>query len=143
MKNFKRAVYVTTVLFLGGVLTGCGTNKQNMSGQNPAKTLSSGESPAGKPVRETLAQYTVRRHDCLWQIAGKPNVYGDSFEWPLLFKTNRDEIKDPDLIYSHQVLKVQKGFAMEEINHAKQVASATPKFVPHTQPRETLPVDYF
>lgn len=88
-------------------------------------------------------RYLVERHDCLWAIAGKPRIYGDSFQWPLLFKANRDQIQDPDLIYPRQVLKVEKGLLMEEVNHARQMASLTPKYVPHSKPRETLPVNYF
>jgi hypothetical protein len=114
-----------------------------MSGAAPGQTAPGEHAPVKKMAMVPLTHYIVHRHDCLWEIAAKPAIYGDSFQWPLLFKANRDAIQDPDLIYPRQDLKVQKGFSMEEINHAKQVASATPKFVPHTTPRETLPVDYF
>jgi len=42
--------------------------------------------------------YDVVKGDCLWDIAGKKNVYADSFQWPLLWKANRDQIQNPDLI---------------------------------------------
>jgi nucleoid-associated protein YgaU len=92
---------------------------------------------------EDMGHYLVQKNDCLWNIAAKPRVYGDSFEWPLLFKANRDEIRDPDLIYPRQVLRVEKVRSSEEINHAREVAMATPKYVPHSKPRESLPVNYF
>jgi hypothetical protein len=33
--------------------------------------------------------------------------------------------------------------ADEDVARAKKLASKTPKFVPHSKPRETLPLDYF
>jgi LysM repeat protein len=82
--------------------------------------------------------YTVKKHDTLWAIAGKPSIYGDSFEWPLIFKTNRDQIMDPDLIYPEQTLKIKKDCVPGEISEAKKIAAETPKYnrhdVPGTQP---------
>ncbi len=98
---------------------------------------------AQKEALEPSGIYIVQKHDCLWTIADKPRVFGDSFEWPILYKANRDQIKDPDLIYPRQDLRVDKGLSLEEMNNAKRMASATPKYVPHSKPRETLPVDYF
>ena len=95
------------------------------------------------PVSMThSSRYLVERHDCLWTIAGKPKIYGDSFQWPELFKSNRDQIQDPDLIYPRQVLKVAQG-DMEDVDHARKMAALTPKYVPHSKPRQTLPLDYF
>ena len=31
---------------------------------------------------------------------------GNGFAWPIIYKANRDQIKDPDLIYPDQVFKV-------------------------------------
>lgn len=71
----------------------------------------------GKPAYDTcsalVAQlqaakstYTVVRGDSLWRIAGKSDVYGNSLEWPLIFKANSDSIKHADLIYPKQNLNV-------------------------------------
>jgi hypothetical protein len=70
-------------------------------------------------------------------------AYHDSFQWPLIFKANRDQIKDPDLIYPKQEFSIRHDYSDVDVTKAKNDASATPKYVPHTQPRETLPVDYF
>jgi len=50
--------------------------------------------------------YTVVRGDHLWGIAGKPQHYGNSFAWPNIYQANRDQIKNPDLIYPNQNFKI-------------------------------------
>lgn len=52
--------------------------------------------------------YTVNRGDCLWNISGKEMIYADPIKWPRLYRANRDQIKDPDLIYPDQVLDVPR-----------------------------------
>ncbi len=47
-------------------------------------------------------KYTVIKGDNLWNISKSPLVFSDPFLWPLLYKNNRDKIKDPDLIYPEQ-----------------------------------------
>jgi len=65
-------------------------------------------------LRDTLSKaektYVVgtwaKDRDCLWNIAKKPDIYGDAFRWPKIWQKNRDQIKNPDLIYPGQVLKI-------------------------------------
>lgn len=47
--------------------------------------------------------HRVKKGECLWYIAGYPEVYGDPLKWPLIYRANRDKIKDPNLIYPGQV----------------------------------------
>ncbi|MDR0496088.1 MAG: hypothetical protein LBH42_00580 [Treponema sp.] len=46
------------------------------------------------------SQYTVRpwssSRDCLWNIAGYPWVYGDPYQWRLLYNANRSKMPEPD-----------------------------------------------
>lgn len=45
--------------------------------------------------------YTVKKGDCLWNIGKRYGVSSDDiWEW------NRDQIKNPDLIFPGQVLKI-------------------------------------
>ncbi|MCK5001913.1 MAG: hypothetical protein KAS57_02760, partial [Gammaproteobacteria bacterium] len=37
-----------------------------------------------------VSSYSVVRGDNLWDISGKENVYANSYQWPLIYKTNRD-----------------------------------------------------
>jgi len=50
--------------------------------------------------------YTVVKGDCLWNIAKKKEHYGNGFAWPVIYKANRDQIKNPDLIYPKQTFKI-------------------------------------
>jgi hypothetical protein len=55
-------------------------------------------------------KYVVKKGDSLWKISAKSSVYGDPFEWPLLFRANRDQITDPDIIDTNEELGVKKDF---------------------------------
>jgi len=75
----------------------------------------------GKPGR--VDSYSVTRGDNLWNISGKEDVYANPYQWPLIYKTNRSQIKDADLIYPGQVLDIDQNASASEIdaavNHAK------------------------
>ena len=90
-----------------------------------------------------MEKYLVKKGDSLWAIAAQKKVYSDPFQWPLIFKTNRDQIKDPDQIEPGQVFAIQKGQTAEQTEHTRQLASDTPAFVNQSKPRKTLPVNYF
>ncbi len=53
-------------------------------------------------------QYLVENGDSLWKISAKDDIYANPFHWPLIYKANRDQIKDPDLIYPGQKLNVDQ-----------------------------------
>jgi len=54
--------------------------------------------------------YTVgtwaENRDCLWNIAGRTEIYADPFQWPKIWQANTDQIKNPDLIQPGWVLSV-------------------------------------
>ena len=50
--------------------------------------------------------YTVVKGDCLWNIAKKKEHYANPFAWPIIYKSNRDQIKNPDLIFPKQIFKI-------------------------------------
>ena len=56
--------------------------------------------------KPAVISYTVVRGDCLWNIAKKKEHYGNGFAWPIIYKANRDQIKNADLIYPDQVFKI-------------------------------------
>ena len=142
MRHEKRKL-ILGLLVTGTLVWGCGSQKRIESTEVPTNPGSNEKASLEKASLTPSGHYLVRKHDCLWTIAGQPRIYNDSFQWPLLFKANRDEIKDPDLIYPRQDLRVEKGVSPEEVNHAKQMAMNTPKYEPHSKPRGTLPLDYF
>jgi nucleoid-associated protein YgaU len=57
-------------------------------------------------VEVSYTEYTVRRGDSLSLIARAK--YGDAMRWPTIYEANRDQIKDPNLIYPGQVLRIPK-----------------------------------
>ncbi|MBA4407704.1 peptidoglycan-binding protein LysM [bacterium] len=50
--------------------------------------------------------YTVIKGDHLWGIAKKKEHYANPFAWPVIYKSNRDQIKNPDLIFPKQIFKI-------------------------------------
>lgn len=52
----------------------------------------------------TMQSYTVEKGDSLSKIAKR--VYGKASYWRHIFEANKDHIKDPDLIYPGQVLRL-------------------------------------
>ncbi len=69
------------------------------------------------PVVVTPAGYTVVKGDCLYKIAAKKEIYNNPKMWPVLWEANEKgvvsappkvpkTIKNPNLIYPGQVLKV-------------------------------------
>ncbi|MDQ1266700.1 MAG: hypothetical protein QG635_1852 [Bacteroidota bacterium] len=57
---------------------------------------------------KNIKTYTVgtwaENKDCLWNIAGKIEIYGDPFLWPKIWQTNTGMIRNPDIIHPGQVL---------------------------------------
>ncbi len=51
-----------------------------------------------------LRYYTIERGDSLSKIAKE--VYGDFNKWEALFAANKEVIKDPDLIYPGQTIRI-------------------------------------
>ncbi|MFQ5750647.1 MAG: LysM peptidoglycan-binding domain-containing protein [bacterium] len=53
-------------------------------------------------------EYTVVRGDYLWRISKKSDIYGDPLQWVRIYSYNKDQIKDPDLIYPDQIFKIHR-----------------------------------
>jgi len=54
----------------------------------------------------TDVNYSVVKGDCLWNIAKKKEHYSNGFAWPVIYQANRDQIKNPDLIFPNQTFKI-------------------------------------
>jgi LysM repeat protein len=64
------------------------------------------EALSAPPAEEPFDFYTIVSGDSLSKIAKR--YYGDAMKYPVLFEANREIIKNPDLIYPGQVLRVPK-----------------------------------
>ncbi|MCW5695303.1 MAG: LysM peptidoglycan-binding domain-containing protein [Bauldia sp.] len=67
-------------------------------GQSPALVAAMDDAP---PDVMTLA---IRRGDNLWELARR--LYGDGLRYTTIYDANRDQIRDPGLIYPGQVLVI-------------------------------------
>ena len=64
-----------------------------------ASDLKVGGGGAGEPVF-----HEVKKGDNLWKIAEKH--YGNGSKYPEIFEANKPMLKDPDLIYPGQILRI-------------------------------------
>ncbi len=74
---------------------------------------------------ETI-EHVVESGETLWSIAGLSDVYDDPYLWPVIYKFNRDQIKDPSRIYAGQRLQIPTHVAAEDrrASHAEARAAA-------------------
>jgi len=79
--------------------------------------------PLMAEIRAASIQYEVVSGDNLWSISGKAETYNNPYKWPLIYKANRDKIKDADLIYPGQNFAVDRNPSAADaemaIDHAR------------------------
>jgi nucleoid-associated protein YgaU len=82
------------------------SNQETKTGQET--TAKGSQKP--EELAEGWKSYSVRlipeRRDCLWRISEYKNIYGDPFKWTRIYKANKGQIKNPDLIYPGQVFEI-------------------------------------
>lgn len=103
----------------------------------PEAALVPDEKPAAAAVEKAepdLASYMVQPGDSLWKISAEIPALGDAFRWPLLYKGNRDQITDPDLIQPRQELQYRKKYDETEVSQAVEKARSRAAYVPHSTP---------
>jgi LysM repeat protein len=71
-------------------------------------------------------EYVVQPGETLWSIAAKRSVLGDPYLWPVIYKFNRDQIKDPARIYPRQRLQIPVSLDPEARDLARTEAGAMP-----------------
>lgn len=77
------------------------TPAEEVPAETPAQPV---EQPAEDASNRAVTSYTVVSGDCLWNIAYK--LYGAGSRWTEIYELNKDEIKNPEMIYIGQVLTV-------------------------------------
>jgi len=103
----------------------------------PEPTCDEPEPP--KPPQYTT--HTVVKGDCLWWIAEENQVYGDPFQWPLIYWENQEKIdrtahkyghhqNEEDWIYPGQNFKIPQNNDMEEVRKARKRAGAPEPYTP-------------
>jgi nucleoid-associated protein YgaU len=100
-----------------GIFDGFGKKKEekpqpDFSNVQSGSSTTSAAPPAAAPVpigptagtSGSEQTYTVVAGDSLSKIA--KHFYGDANKWPRIHEANRDQIKNPDLIYPGQKLRI-------------------------------------
>jgi hypothetical protein len=68
------------------------------------------------------SMHTVKRGETLPQIAALQDIYSDSLLWPLIYRANRDQIRDPRQLWPGQVLRIPRNASREDIQEARRYA---------------------
>jgi len=66
--------------------------------------VESGSSSTAPPPKTADQTYTVVKGDSLSKIAKR--FYGDAQQWRKIYEANKDQIKNPDLIYPGQTFNI-------------------------------------
>jgi hypothetical protein len=75
--------------------------------------------------REPVMQperYAVQRGETLWGISAREQIYHNPFMWPLIYKANSQQIRDPDLILPKQIFVIPRNYTPAEATAAIQRA---------------------
>lgn len=113
MKLVSGASKLALAISVAALMSACQTTQPEE--QAPAAEAAPAPAAEAAPAKET---YDVVKGDHLWGIASKSRIYGNPYQWPLLYKANSDKIEDADLIHPGQSLTVARGMSASEIDAA-------------------------
>jgi len=93
--------------------------EERLQEQNRLKAAAEAAAAKARAVpKEAPAQlpstYTVRRGETLPQIAGRTEIYNDASLWPLIYRANRDQIRDPKRLWPGQVLTIPRRYPLKK-----------------------------
>ncbi len=95
------------------------STKRAISAQPPEIKI---KPPPPPPPPPPPTRYVVSEGEALWGIAARREIYLDPLLWPLIYKANRDQIKDPRQIYPGQVLNIPRNATSAELEEARDKA---------------------
>lgn len=75
-----------------------------------------------KPKIVLVDKVSVSEDDTLFSLAARKDVYADGLLWPLIYKANRDQIKDPVRIFVGQEFAIPRDKSVEEQAAARKEA---------------------
>lgn len=79
-----------------------------------------------KPKEPSISlptSYTVRRGETLPQISARTEIYNDSTLWPIIYRANRDQIRDPKRLWPGQVFVIPRNFSRDEAVEARRYSN--------------------
>lgn len=122
MKKFL-VIFLTVISAAGFILfTGCGGGggtKVNSAADEEGQVM---DEASQKSKEELPTTYMVEAGDTLSTIAEKAAIYGNKYQWPLIFDANKDILDDYKTIKEGQKLIIPRNVSAVEIEAAKQHA---------------------
>lgn len=96
--------------------------QQKIQAEEAAKTAATPHKKTipKEPPQQLVNSYTVRRGETLPQIAGRAEIYNDSSLWPIIYRANRDQIRDPKRLWPGQVLTIPRHISRDDVLEAKR-----------------------
>jgi len=79
-----------------------------------AAAVAKAKAPPKEAPVQLPSTYTVRRGETLPQIAGRTEIYNDASLWPLIYRANRDQIRDPKRLWPGQVLTIPRRYPLKK-----------------------------
>lgn len=93
-------------------------NEARLQAENALRQKREEDARMSQPAPADMDSYTVVRGDNLWDISGRSDIYGNPYQWPLIYKANRSKIKDADLIYPGQQLDIDRSASTSDVDAA-------------------------
>jgi LysM repeat protein len=122
MKKFL-TFFLIGAFSVGSMLViGCGGGGQKVSSVSDEESQVMDEA-SQKAKEELPTTYIVQKGDTLSSIAEKADIYGNKYQWPLIFDANRDILDDYKTVTVGQKLIIPRNVSAVEIEAAKQKAS--------------------
>lgn len=115
MNNVAKTLLLALV---GFAFVGCASTEPAKETKEETKAAEVKPAPAPAPARKADDTYNVVRGDHLWGISSKPVIYGNPYQWPLIYKANRDKIADADLIKPGQVFSINRNASQGDVDAA-------------------------
>ena len=81
------------------------------------------KNPIESPPPPLPTSYTVRRGETLPQISARTDIYNDSTLWPIIYRANRDQIRDPKRLWPGQVFVIPRNFSRAEAVEARRYSN--------------------
>ncbi len=96
--------------------------KEEITGPDEEIIVIEEEEPQIIQPENVYDNHTVQKGECLWIISEYEKIYADPFKWPLIYRANRSQINDPDLIFPGQDLAIPRNSDPADIEDAINTA---------------------
>ncbi|MGD0566722.1 MAG: LysM peptidoglycan-binding domain-containing protein [Candidatus Goldiibacteriota bacterium] len=124
MKKFLVMFLMVVFAFGTMIITGCGGGSEGQKVKSAADEEGQVMDEAKQKAKEELPNtYLVEKGDTLYSIAEKPEIYGNKYQWPVIFDANKDIIDDFKTVNEGQRLIIPRNITAVDIEKAKQKAT--------------------